>query len=226
MTTAFKLIAKALSGKVPPRVLVWGLLNTVNRSLGTGNRRYEFERLYLESPDPWNYQSSAYERRKYERVLAGALQWRSANGSALEVGCSVGVFSRMLTEHFEKVTAIDISKEALAAASDYNRDGKNVRIVHSDLRSLDIDEQYDVIFCAEILSYVGKKDVETVCRQLEKYLSARGIIVLVTGVSSKHLGSLDYDGWADVFTARFRQVFKEIVQDPARPYLIAVFSRR
>lgn len=225
MTTAFKLIGKALSGKVPPRVLVWGLLNTVNRSLGTGNRRYEFERLYLESPDPWNYQSSAYERRKYEYVLACALKWRSAAESALEVGCSVGVFSRMLAEHFERVTAIDVSKEAMAAASDYNRDAKNVQFVHSDLQSLDTNGQYDVIFCAEILYYIAEKDVEIVCRQLGKYLSARGIIVLVTGVPSEHPGSVYFDGWADVFATRFREVLREIVQDPARPYMIAVFSR-
>jgi 2-polyprenyl-3-methyl-5-hydroxy-6-metoxy-1,4-benzoquinol methylase len=226
MTTAFKLIAKTLSGQVSPRVLVWGFLNTVNRSLGTGNRRFEFERLYLESPDPWNYQSSAYERRKYEHVLACALQWRSGNESVLEVGCSVGVFSRMLTERFEKVTAIDISKEALAAASRYNRDAKNVRFVHSNLQALDADHQYDVVVCAEVLYYVGERDVEIICRQLEKYLSARGIIVLVNGASSEEPGALYFDGWADVFAGRFRQVFKEIVQDPARPYLIAVFSRR
>ena len=226
MTTAFKLIGKALSGKVPPRVLVWGLLNTVNRSLGTGNRRYEFERLYLESSDPWNYQSSAYERSKYERVLACALQWKNANGRALEVGCSIGVFSRMLSEHFESVTAIDISKEALAAASRYNRDAKNVRFVHSNLQSLDAEFQYDVIVCAEVLYYIAKKDVEAACRQLERYLSARGIIVLVNGVASGEPDQLYFDGWADIFAARFRQVFEEILQDPARPYMIAVFSRR
>jgi 2-polyprenyl-3-methyl-5-hydroxy-6-metoxy-1,4-benzoquinol methylase len=226
MTTVFKLIGKALSGKVPPRVLVWGLLNTVNRSLGTGNRRYEFERLYLESPDPWNYQSSAYERRKYERVLACALQWRSAVESALEVGCSVGVFSRMLTDHFHKVTAIDISKEALAAATRYNHAAKNVRFMHRDLQSLDTDDRYDVIFCAEVLYYIGKKDVEIVCQQLDKYLSAGGVILLGTGISSEESDSLYFDGWADIFAAHFQQIFKEIVQDPVRPYLVAVFSRR
>lgn len=226
MTTAFKLIGKALSGKVPPRVLVWGLLNTVNRSLGTGNRRFEFERLYLETPDPWNYQSSEYERGKYEYVLACALKWRSANASALEVGCSVGVFSRMLADHFGKVTAIDISKEALAAASHYNRDARNTRFVHSNLQSFDADQQYDVIFCAEILYYIAEKDVAMVCRKLEKLLSGRGIIVLVSGLASGPASPFYFDGWADVFAACFRQVFREIVQAPARPYLIAIFSRR
>jgi 2-polyprenyl-3-methyl-5-hydroxy-6-metoxy-1,4-benzoquinol methylase len=226
MTTAFKLIAKTLSGQVPPRVLVWGLLNTLNRSFGTGNRRFEFERLYLESPDPWNYRSSPYERQKYERVLACALKWRSAGESALEVGCSVGVFSRMLTDHFDKVTAIDVSKEALSAATRYNSAAKNVRFMHSDLQSLDTEGQYDLIVCAEVLYYVAEKDVEAVCRQLGRYLSARGVILLVTGISSERSDSFHFDGWADIFAAHFQQTFKEIVQDPVRSYLIAVFSRR
>jgi 2-polyprenyl-3-methyl-5-hydroxy-6-metoxy-1,4-benzoquinol methylase len=226
MTTAFKLIAKTLSGKVPPRVLVWGLLNTLNRSFGTGNRRFEFERLYLERPDPWNYRSSPYERQKYERVLACALKWRSAGESALEVGCSVGVFSRMLTDHFDRVTAIDVSKEALSAATRYNSTAKNVRFMHGDLQSLETEGQYDVIVCAEVLYYVAEKDVEVVCRQLCRYLSARGVILLVTGISNEPSDSFYFDGWADVFANHFQQTFKEIVEDPVRPYLIAVFSRR
>src|SRR6267142_4060167 len=198
MTTAFKLIAKTLSFKVPPRVLVWGFLNTVNRSLGTGNRRFEFERLYLENPDPWDYHSSAYECQKYERVLACALKWRNASESALEVGCSVGVFSGMLARHFDSVTAIDVSKEALAAATLHNHAVKNVRFMHRELQSLDTDDQYDVIFCAEILYYIGEKDVPIVCRLLEKHLSAGGVILLVTGISSEKPDSFHFDGWADV----------------------------
>jgi 2-polyprenyl-3-methyl-5-hydroxy-6-metoxy-1,4-benzoquinol methylase len=225
MTTAFGLIAKTLSGQVPLRVLVWGLLNTLNRSLRTGNRRFEFERLYLESPDPWNYHSSPYERQKYDRVLACALKWRNASESALEVGCSVGVFSSMLTDHFDKVTAIDVSKEALAAATRCNHTATNVGFIHRDLQSLDTDDRYDVVFCAEVLYYIGEKDVETVCRQLDKYLSARGIILLVTGISTAPSESSYFDSWADIFADRFQQTFKEIVPDPVRPYLIAVFSR-
>jgi 2-polyprenyl-3-methyl-5-hydroxy-6-metoxy-1,4-benzoquinol methylase len=226
MTTAFKLIAKTLSGQVPPRVLVWGLLNTLNRSFGTGNRRFEFERLYLENPDPWNYRWSPYEHQKYDRVLACALKWRNSSESVLEIGCSVGVFSRLLADHFDKVTAIDVSKEALKAAARYHHSAKNVRFMHRDLQSLATDDQYDVIFCAEVLYYIGEKDVEIVCRQLDKYLSARGIILLVTGVSTAQSNSSYFDGWADIFSTRFQQTFMEMVPDPVRPYLIAVFSRR
>jgi SAM-dependent methyltransferase len=226
MTTAFELIAKTLSGRVPPRVLVWGFLNTLNRSLKTGNRRFEFERLYLEHPDPWNYLTSAYERQKYERVLAAALESRAGTRCALEVGCSLGVFSGMLAGHFERVTAIDVSKEALAAAMRLNHGKRNLRFIRRHLQTLEVDERYDVIFCAEILYYIREEEVDLVCRQLDRYLAKQGIIVLVTGLPPGSGDSFYFNEWENVFAARFQQVRNEIVQNPLRPYLIAVFSRR
>ena len=226
MTTAFELIAKTLSGRVPPRVLVWGLLNTLNRSLKTGNRRFEFERLYLEHPDPWSYLSSGYERQKYERVLAVAVESRTGSKCALEVGCSVGVFSGMLAGHFERVTAIDVSKEAVVAAMRLNRGKGNLRFIRRHLQTLEVDEQYDVIFCAEILYYIRDREVDLVCRQLDRYLSKQGIIVLVTGLPGGSGDSCYFNEWEKVFAARFQQMRSEIFQNPVRPYLIAVFSRR
>lgn len=226
MTTAFKLIAKVLSLQVPPRALIFGLLNKINYWGKTGNRRFEFERLYLESPDPWDYQASPYERQKYERSLARALDWRSASESALEIGCSVGVFTEMLTRHFNTVTAIDVSKEAIRAAARNNSAQSNIRFVHGDLLSLKLDSQYDLIVCAEILYYIRERDVATVCHQLDRYLAATGVILMVTGLSSGESNFFYYDGWEGVLAAYFKRVFKETVQDPSRPYKIVVFSRR
>lgn len=225
MLSRFRLIAKALSFQVPPKLLIWGLLNTLNRSFRTGNRRFEFERLYLENPDPWNYRSSPYERQKYSRTLACALDWRSASESALEVGCSVGVFSQMLARHFDKVTAIDVSKEALAAATDYNCVQENIRFVHACLQALDIGGRYDVIFCAEVLYYIAETDIQKVCRQLDRYLAAHGIILLVTGIPTGKSSSFYFDAWEGVLADHFKQVFGENVNDPSRPYRIVIFSR-
>src|SRR6266700_2501191 len=108
MTTAFKLIAKVMSFRLPPRALIFGLLNKTHYLLKTGNRRFEFERLYLENPDPWDCESGLYEHDKYERTFACALKWQHVRASALEVGCGTGVFSEMLARHFGKVTAIDV----------------------------------------------------------------------------------------------------------------------
>ena len=221
-----RLISKALSFQIPPRILIWGFLNTLNRSFTTGNRRFEFERLYLENPDPWNYRSSTYELEKYQRTLDSALALRMRCGRALEVGCSVGVFSRMISEHFDKVTAIDISKEALRREADYNSAQKNIRFLHGYFESLNIEGQYDVIFCAEILYYIAEKHVNEVCRQLNMYLAPQGIILLVTGKSGAKSSEFYFDGWENVLANRFEKVFARDFDDVARPYRIVVFSHR
>jgi 2-polyprenyl-3-methyl-5-hydroxy-6-metoxy-1,4-benzoquinol methylase len=193
----------------------------------TGNRRFEFERLYLEHQDPWNYRDSLYEQEKYQRTLSCALNWRRRAGAALEVGCSIGAFSRLVAAHFDKVTAIDVSKEALRTAAEHNCGFDNIRFVHGDLRFVDLGpDQYNVIFCAEVLYYIRKKDASEVCRQLDRYLAADGVIIMVTGVSPGKHDEFYFEGWEQILCAHFSRAFKEVVQDPRRPYRIIVIARQ
>ncbi|MGH2868605.1 MAG: SAM-dependent methyltransferase, partial [Solirubrobacteraceae bacterium] len=73
-----------------------------------------FERLYADSADPWRYSSSPYEAAKYARTLAALEQRRYAR--ALEVGCSIGVFTDALAARCEAVIALDPSPTALSRA--------------------------------------------------------------------------------------------------------------
>ena len=73
-----------------------------------------FELKYAREPDPWRYVSSPYEHEKYEATL-GALP-DSNYGRALELGCSVGVFTARLAERCSSVDAPDCSPSALTAA--------------------------------------------------------------------------------------------------------------
>ena len=73
-----------------------------------------FDRLYADSEDPWGFQSRWYERRKHALTLAVLPLPRF--GSALEVGCSIGVLTAGLAERCERLVAIDPSARALAAA--------------------------------------------------------------------------------------------------------------
>src|SRR5579872_7455686 len=114
---ALKLIARVLSLKTPPRSLVYSARNKINLWLGNGDRRFEFEKRYLERGDYWNYETSDYERAKYRRTMDFIMEMRSGNASVLEVGCSIGVFTEWLGAEYQHVTAIDISREALALAA-------------------------------------------------------------------------------------------------------------
>ena len=102
---ALKLIARVLSLKTPPRSLVYSARNKINLWLGNGDRRFEFEKRYLEHGDVWNYETSDYERDKYSRTLDFIRSARRGNASVLEVGCSVGVFTELLAAEFERESA-------------------------------------------------------------------------------------------------------------------------
>jgi len=220
---ALKLIAKVLSLKAPPRSLVYSARNKINVWLGNADRRFVFEKLYLEHGDIWNYETSDYERTKYRRTMDCIVAQRSSNASVLEVGCSIGVFTELLAAQFEQVTAIDISQEALAlAARRHSR--PNIRFVRSGIRELPATSRYDVIVCAEILYYIPEGDVTQVVNKLANLLSDQGIVVTVSGVTDSKSDARYFDDWNDALTERFERLALDHVEDRNRPYRIAAFA--
>ena len=80
---------------------------------GRLDREY-FEGLYAASGDPWNFETSDYEREKYRRTIEvlGDRRFRRA----LEAGASIGVFTEMLAGRCDALLAVDVSEKAVAAA--------------------------------------------------------------------------------------------------------------
>jgi len=225
MTGALRLLADTLAQKTPPRALLYGLLNKLNYLMKTGNRRYEFERLYLEAEDPWNYRTSPYEDAKYRHVLERALAWRRGRGRALEIGCSIGVFSRMLAGEFNEVTGVDLSMEAIVIARAQNLQAPNLTFQRADVSALNLHGAFDVIFCAEVLYYLPRRTGAAVCAALDRRLAPDGVIVLVSGQPNGSEGDLHFDDWKQLLQAQFKPLFSEAVADPLRPYEVTIFGR-
>ena len=78
------------------------------------NLRERFDRLYAERPDPWDFETSAYEHAKYDATLAALGDRRYATG--LEVGCSIGVLTERLAARCAHLLAVDVAEAALARA--------------------------------------------------------------------------------------------------------------
>jgi predicted TPR repeat methyltransferase len=72
--------------------------------------REYFEELYAESDDPWNFEASEYERKKYGRTLEVLGERRFER--ALEAGASIGVFTEMLAGRCDELLAVDVSERA------------------------------------------------------------------------------------------------------------------
>lgn len=72
-----------------------------------------FVELYRRERDPWNFENSAYEREKYEHSLSVL---RDFYDSALEIACSIGVFTERLAARCRRLLAMDVSPEAVEIA--------------------------------------------------------------------------------------------------------------
>ncbi len=134
-----------------------------------------FERLYRESPDPWAYRTSEYERDKYAATLA-ALPKRS-HGVCLELGCSIGVFTGQLAARCEHVVAIDFSLRALQLAREHLRGVGNVDLLRASFPEETPPGSWDLVVCSEILYYLQPPALQDAIGWIEAQL-ARGTCVL------------------------------------------------
>lgn len=136
-----------------------------------------FDRLYAAERDPWGYESSEYEREKYGRTLA-ALPERPI-GRALEMGCSIGVFTELLADRCSSLLAIDFSERAARLAQLRTRRLPHVRIERADLRWHLPSGPFDLIVCSEVLYYWDAGEVTLAGRRMERALAPGGTLLAV-----------------------------------------------
>jgi SAM-dependent methyltransferase len=137
-----------------------------------------FEDLYEASADPWHYRSSEYELEKYASTLA-ALGSRSFS-RALEVGCSIGVFTELLAQRCESVVGIDFSARALALARWRLRSRANVTILRAAFPEHTPAGTWELIVCSEVLYYLDRPALGEALRWLEEQLHSGAIVLAVS----------------------------------------------
>jgi SAM-dependent methyltransferase len=140
------------------------------------SREY-FEKLYAESPDPWGFETSPYERRKYERTLdvLGRRRYRHA----LEVGCSIGVFTAMLAPLCDELLAVDVSEKAIATAKERLAGFPHVRIEVRTLPEETPEESFDLVVASEVLYYWPEDVMLAALRHFEDVLAPGGTLLAV-----------------------------------------------
>ena len=140
------------------------------------DREY-FEDLYEQLPDPWGFETSPYERKKYERTL-GVLQGRRYR-RALEVGCSIGVFTTMLAPFCDEVRAVDVSEKAVAAARNRLAGFPHARVERRRLPEQTPEGPFDLIVVSEVLYYWPEEVMLAALRRFEEVLAPGGVLLAV-----------------------------------------------
>lgn len=132
-------------------------------------QREYFEGLYEAERDPWGFETSEYERAKYEQTIAALEGRRYERG--LEVGCSIGVLTGRLAARCGELLAVDVSERAVAAARERLRDVPGVTVERRSLPEHTPDGPFDLIVCSEVLYYWDRdllgEALEKLCARLE-----------------------------------------------------------
>jgi SAM-dependent methyltransferase len=136
-----------------------------------------FEELYRNSPDPWDFESSPYERDKYRRTLEALGDRRFRR--ALEVGCSIGVFTGLLAPRCSELLAVDTSWRAVRAARDRLGHLSHVRVERRTIPEEPPAGPFDLIVCSEVLYYLPEEKVLEALRGFEGELAAGGLLLAV-----------------------------------------------
>lgn len=116
-----------------------------------------FEDLFAREGDPWDFETSAYEREKYDDTLAHLPPAPIAR--ALEVGCANGVLTERLAGRVGEITALDVSFTALAAARERCSGLSNVRFVERRAPRDMPDGPFDLVVLSEVVYYWDRADV-------------------------------------------------------------------
>jgi 2-polyprenyl-3-methyl-5-hydroxy-6-metoxy-1,4-benzoquinol methylase len=105
--------------------------------------------------------------------------------SVLEVGCGFGRITKLLLSQFpniRKYTAMDISPHQIKNAREYVKGVRgdiDIEFIVSEIKSLQVTEQYDLVIAAEVLLHILPSEITD-------------IIAKLAGLSSHHIINVDY----------------------------------
>lgn len=134
-----------------------------------------FEALYRAHEDPWGFASRPYERHRYDSMLA-ALGTRRFH-HALEVGCSIGVFTERLAPRCRTLDALEASQIAAGRARDRLAALPGVRVTCARVPEGLPEGSFDLVVCADVLYYLSAEALAGLLPRLEGALTPGGALL-------------------------------------------------
>ena len=192
------------------------------RRTKTLDRDY-FKGMYATDPDPWRFASSPYERDKYAATLA-ALP-RPHYASALDIGCSIGVFTHQLCPRCDALIGLDVVPSVLEEARARCADCPNARFLLAAVPGDWPDGRFDLIVISEVAYYLDRADLARLVTRVEGALLPQADIVLVHWLGVTHY-PLSGDEAAEAFIEGAREFATVVKQSRTAEYRLDVLRGR
>ena len=139
-------------------------------------QRENFEARYAADPDPWDFETSAYE------PTSTSARWRRSApslGRAFEAGCSIGVFTAMLAERCDDCSPSTSrrprSTPPASAWPPWTMSGSSAATLPGEWPA----GPFDLVVCSELLYYWDRETLEASLPTIADSLAPGGRLVAV-----------------------------------------------
>ncbi len=136
-----------------------------------------FENMYRDNPDPWDFESSDYEAKKYQTTLNSLPH--NGYSNALEIGGSIGVLTALLAQRCDSLLSIDVSKTAQQKAIARCQNLSQVRFKIAQVPQAYPDEMFDLTLLSEVNYYLSWGDLKKTQQLIIEHLHVEGHLLLV-----------------------------------------------
>lgn len=182
-----------------------------------------FERIYAADPDPWQFETSEYEAKKYAATLAALPkpQYRSA----FEIGGSIGVLTEQLAARCQSLLSIDVCEQAQARAKN-----RCCHLPHVEFEILQVPHQYpdrsfDLTLVSEVGYYWGWDDLKTAQQQIASHLEPGGHLLLVHWTPRAQEYPLTGDEVHEAFLQQVGMTYRSLVNQREERYRLDLLER-
>lgn len=136
-----------------------------------------YEQRFRADPDPWKFETSAYERDKRAATIVACGPVRRAR--ILELGAANGVLAADLCALGDVVVAVEGVAAAAALARERLADEPGAQVVEG-LIPVDVPPgPYDLVVASEILYYLDEPSYRATLEALGRWLAPGGRLVAV-----------------------------------------------
>lgn len=182
-----------------------------------------FDALYAGSDDPWSFDSSDYERAKYQATLAALPRPRYRR--VLEIGCSIGVLTEKLASRCDQLVAMEPAGKALAQARARCRHLAHVAFLQAKAPDDWPDGRFDLILLSEVVYYLSPDDVARLAARVVGSLAPEGEVELVHWIRETDY-PLSGDEAVERFIAAQPDALRLLGQQRTQDYRLDLLRRR
>ncbi len=179
-----------------------------------------FQRMYAGSADPWNFEQSWYERRKYDLTVAALPRARYRR--AFEPGCSVGVLSGKLAARCDELVCMELLPEVANRTAARLAHLPHVSVRHGSVPTDWPEGTFDLVILSEVGYYLQPIGFELLLDRVKDTLESGGHLVTV-----HYLGETDYPLPGSAVGGRLRATsfLRPIARYEEAAFALEVFER-